>query len=232
MAGPDTSGGLAMFRRLDLGGLARLWLLDGRQYRSTQVCHPGALAPAADWCAEVEDPRRTMLGDAQEQWLLGGVVDDGMWDLVAQSTVMADTSVTLGGIRAINNDQWDGYPVARERVVAGLAASPRSLVLSGDIHAAMANEVRAGGAAIPELVAPSVTTRMDPAIALGLSLVLRRSRGIAAFRPDVHGYLLLTIESDQVTARLRSVDPQRPDDEATDVATWTVEAGRSFPRTD
>ena len=173
-----------------------------------------------------------MLGDAQEQWLLGGVVDDGMWDLVAQSTVMADTSVTLGGIRAINNDQWDGYPVARERVVAGLAASPRSLVLSGDIHAAMANEVRAGGAAIPELVAPSVTTRMDPAIALGLSLVLRRSRGIAAFRPDVHGYLLLTIESDQVIARLRSVDPQRPDDEATDVATWTVEAGRSFPRTD
>ena len=229
---PDASGSLVMHRRLDLGELCRLWLLDGRQYRSTQVCRPGSLPPAADWCADLEDPGRTMLGEAQERWLLEGVVDDGRWDIVAQPTVMADTSVTLGGTTAINNDQWDGYPVARRRVVAGMAANPRSLVLSGDIHAAAAAEVRAGGVAIPEFVAPSVTTRMDPTVALGLRLVLGASRGFSLFRPDIHGYLLVTIERDRVTARLRSVDAQRPGDEATDAATWTVHAGQSLPTID
>ena len=156
---PDEQGRLRIHRKIDIADMARLWLLDGRQYRSPQVCERSDVLPAFERCEEVDDESRTMLGADQERWLDEGVADDGRWDVFAQQTVMADLSLRLGGVTGINNDQWDGYAAARSRFLATASSNPRSVVLSGDIHAAMANVIRDSGSEVAEFVAPSVTTR-------------------------------------------------------------------------
>ena len=110
------------------------------------------------------DPSRTMLGAEQESWLareLGGSVRAGTkWQLLAQQVVMgslnlsADVAAFLAadasefvrrsaevGVAAsraglpFNLDAWDGYPAARDRLLAAAQqAGANLIVLSGDSH--------------------------------------------------------------------------------------------------
>ena len=67
--------------RLDWGRLARIHLLDDRQYRDVQACpkpgHGGSNTVALAKCPALADPARTLLGAEQERWLADG------WDLDA-----------------------------------------------------------------------------------------------------------------------------------------------------
>ena len=227
---PDPSGGTLIHRRIDVEGLARVWMLDGRQYRSDQACERLDLLPAHERCDVVDDPERTMLGTEQEAWLDAGLVDDGVWDLIGQQTVLTDMSISIGGVTGINNDQWDGYAAARERLVESASKTPRSLVLSGDIHAAMLNQV--GPLDEPrliELVAPSATTRMDRTLAAGLGLALLAHRNVRVFEPAVHGYLLLDMSSSQITVTLRNVDPNDSESSVSTVGRWLITPGSRVP---
>jgi alkaline phosphatase D len=225
-------------RMVDLG-TARLWLLDTRQYRSVQVCEALPDLPGIERCDEVDDPARTMLGSEQEQWLYEGInPDDGRWDIVAQQTVMADLSISLAGPVAINNDQWDGYPAARERLLAAFSGHERAMVLSGDLHAAMVNSVESdlvkvgtvdgsGTSALPEIVTPSVTTHMSSSIATGLSLALLGKRHISMFDPDLHGYVLLDVDPLGVVVRFRQADERSQQSTTVDGPVYEIPAGAS-----
>ncbi len=81
--------------------------LDGRQYRSDQVCD--STLDVGPPCAGWDDPTRTMLGTEQEAWLAGRFSSTtSRWNCVAQQTVMTDLRFAgTGGI--LNYDQWDGY---------------------------------------------------------------------------------------------------------------------------
>ena len=218
-----TEGGLLPIHRVIEFDRARIWLLDGRQYRSAQVCENLDELPGVDRCDAVDDEDRSMLGVEQEAWLAGGVADDGAWDVVAQGTVVADLAVSLGGLTGINNDQWDGYAAARRRLVRTLAQSPRSIALSGDIHAAMVNVIAGDdGETIPEFVTPGATSRMDRSLAAGLRLALGLRSTIRFFEPEVQGYVLLDIEPDQVVATLRTVDPLDSSSGAQTAGQWVV----------
>ena len=59
--GPDVRA----WRAFRFGDLATMPVLDTRQHRSKQPCGDGGKAN----CAEAEEPGRTMLGEAQENWL-------------------------------------------------------------------------------------------------------------------------------------------------------------------
>lgn len=227
---PDAQGGLRIHRQLVVPGLARIWLLDGRQHRDDQACDRLEELPAFDRCDAVEDPARTMLGLDQEAWLHGGFADDGSWDLVAQQTVMADMSLSLGGVTGINHDQWDGYVAARRRLLTAAVRNPRSVVLSGDLHAAMVNVVKDGELEIPELVAPSVTTRMSETLAAGLSLAMSLRSTVRAFEPDVHGYLLLDVAPGRIGATLRDVPTSSPDAVASTVGQWEITPSSRKPQ--
>jgi len=75
---------IAMYRRFDIGALARLCVLDTRQYRSPQPCGAG-------WaiCDEAGDPARTMLGSAQEDWLQRELrASRAPWNVLAQQVIM------------------------------------------------------------------------------------------------------------------------------------------------
>ncbi|NEE01013.1 alkaline phosphatase D family protein [Phytoactinopolyspora halotolerans] len=126
---------IQLYRRLHWGELATINLLDTRQYRSDQVSDPEADSPEA-W-----DPDRKMLGDAQMQWLLDDLATStARWNVLAQQVpFFEDPDVGL------ESDKWDGYRVARQRILDELASgrARNPLVLSGDIHANRAADIKA-----------------------------------------------------------------------------------------
>jgi alkaline phosphatase D len=132
---------LSITRTVNWGALARFWVLDSRQYRSDQSCDDGNdVVPCGNWA----DPSRTMLGAAQERWLVNGLATSrAAWQVLAQQVMMAPLDNKPGADRLLSMDQWSGYPVARDRLLGALArhATGRAVVLTGDIHANYANEL-------------------------------------------------------------------------------------------
>lgn len=138
------SQGLALYRSLQWGNLARLHLLDGRQYRDLQACRPegkastGTVDPKE--CAALHDPGRSFLGWEQERWLGRQLQADAdsashapQWSTLVQTTLFAARKHPSG---KQSTDSWDGYPEARQRLVRQISESrPRnSVLLGGDIH--------------------------------------------------------------------------------------------------
>lgn len=126
--GPD----YPIFRRVPLGRLATIHVLDTRQYRTNQTCGTGDVGPRCDLAF---DPRTTVLGATQERWLTKGLKGSRRWNVLANQVLMQQWRFTPGN-EVWNLDQWDGYPVARDRVFAAMSARGVSdnVVLTGDVH--------------------------------------------------------------------------------------------------
>jgi alkaline phosphatase D len=125
---------MALYRRFKFGDLLEISVLDTRQFRSPQPC-------AGKWlvCDGAEDPKATMLGDTQESWLFGGLQKSkARWNVIAQQVpIFQRLHHKDDGGRRINPDKWDGYGVARQRLMNFLFHKKISnpIVLSGDVHA-------------------------------------------------------------------------------------------------
>jgi alkaline phosphatase D len=132
---------LTITRSVRWGTLARFWVLDTRQYRSDQPCGDGnRMVPCGDWGS----PSHTMLGEAQERWLVDGLGSSGArWQVLAQQVMMAPFEPIPGQQYM---DAWSGYPGARDRLLRAIAerAANRTVVLTGDIHSNWVNELPAG----------------------------------------------------------------------------------------
>jgi alkaline phosphatase D len=157
---------MELFRRIAFGKLAEFFVLDTRQYRTDQPCGDGNKPP----CAEALDPRATLLGDKQQQWLLDGLArSGGRWNVLAQQVMMARVDRTAGEPVTHSMDQWPGYEMNRRRILKFLGerkiANP--LVLGGDIHSNWANNLVAdfddlGGRAVAsEFVGTSISSGGD-----------------------------------------------------------------------
>ncbi|MAT34332.1 MAG: alkaline phosphatase [Ponticaulis sp.] len=123
-------------------GPAQVNLLDTRQYRSDQPCGDGINVVSA--CEEAQNPARTMTGQVQEDWLLHQLSSsDAKYNVMAQQTWFAPYNYTdtPEGI-ARNMDQWDGYPVQRQRLIDAMAQDVSNpIILSGDWHCGSAMTV-------------------------------------------------------------------------------------------
>jgi alkaline phosphatase D len=121
-------------------GPAQVHLLDTRQYRSDQACGDGTLDTSQ--CEQLQDPTRTITGAAQEAWLLGKLgKSQARYNVLAQQTWFSPYRYNPRSEPAKKNvDQWDGYPLQRQRIIDALATVQNPVVLSGDWHcgAAMA----------------------------------------------------------------------------------------------
>ncbi|MFI6866416.1 alkaline phosphatase D family protein [Nocardia sp. NPDC050406] len=167
-----------LYRRLRFGTLAELSMLDLRSYRSQEV-HAGP-----GW-RQVDDPNRTITGQAQMDWLSSGLTSSPVaWKLIGNPVMIAPlvfpplepattTALTdlLGlpheGIMA-NPDQWDGYAADRSKLLHTIADNQVADVvfLTGDIHTSWAADLPLNAANYPagptagvEFVVPSVTSQ-------------------------------------------------------------------------
>ncbi|ODU20107.1 MAG: hypothetical protein ABS87_11890 [Sphingomonas sp. SCN 67-18] len=159
-----------------------------------------------------EDPARTVLGAAQEQWLYDGlrssVKRGARWQVLAQqinmgriamprsaldhipqgvsgsSSIRAEIRISEAGMPAML-DNWGGFPAARARLLSAAQSADADLVvLAGDSHNAWAFDLEQGGrAAGVEFGGTSVTS-------MGYDLTLRRDpealvRAIVAGSPEL-----------------------------------------------
>ena len=157
----------------EIGDLATLFRVEERlTARSRPLNFGTALGGRGDAAAALAafrdgpwlDPRRTLLGSAQETWLAGAMAQSvrsgRKWQLLAQQVVMGSLflSAELGEMLAqnpsedirrlaaaglaasragipFNLDAWDGYPAARDRLLrSAQAAGANLIVMSGDSH--------------------------------------------------------------------------------------------------
>jgi len=215
--------------RLDWGRLARLHLLDDRQYRDVQACpKPGRggsnTVPLKD-CATFLDPRRTLLGVDQEHWLASGWDTTRPWNLLVQQTLMARFSWSdpANGGGTYWTDGWDGYPFARKRLLESIVQRKLSgvVVLGGDVHSHYVADLKADD---DDANAPTIATEFCGTSITSLGLPQSRLDAALRFNPhirygrsDQRGYLRLTLTPQALRAQLRVVGNAL--DPASDIAT-------------
>jgi alkaline phosphatase D len=162
------SADLRIFRQFDFGRLARVHVLDTRQYRSDQ---PGGFP--SDFGLEAAGRANitgTLTGEQQESWLTEGLLGSpARWNVIAQQVMMSRIrfpNPTLVPPTLANLDQWDGYAPQRERLL-GLLATGRvanPVVLAGDIHSTWMSDLKvnfddpAGASVAVEFVATSISS--------------------------------------------------------------------------
>lgn len=213
-----------IYRGAKWGDLLTVALLDGRQYRSDQACGDATLSLEPP-CAEATDPSRTMLGDEQEDWLFETLTTStAHWKLVGNQVILAN--VALNGA-VLNYDMWDGYPVARERLLASLhtAGVQNLVVITGDIHLAAVAQLHSEGSPVGvEFVTTSISSggNIDPSF----SDLLKSFPDLIDAELSHRGYTFHTVTPEQWTAEYRIVtDVTLPDSEVTTYRSFIVEAG-------
>ncbi len=212
---PDPHQPDRVFRTVRLGGLADLFLIDTRSRRDQPVAGPA-----------MDDPNWSQLGSEQRDWLFNDL--DGSqaaWRILANSSVLSHTWAVgindelrphLRSLKLISADggpdpdQWDGYPAERDALLGHLEDRD-VVVLSGDIHVAMALQLerpnRPGDPLAAEFVTPSLTSQnLDDKAGWGY-----RTKSVDAERElmellpnlrfadmDSHGYMIVDVTRERV----------------------------------
>lgn len=228
--------------QLGWGRLARFYVLDTRQYRSWQACprpkrSGGSNTVDVESCMHITAPGRSMLGRAQERWLESALGESRAgWNVLAQTTRLAQFDQKPGPGRRAWTDAWDGYPAARtrlfEQVVSRKLQNP--VVIGGDVHSFNVSQLKqdfddpASPVIASEFVSTSITSqawaqeRMNRFLPDNPHILLGDSR--------YRGYTRVEITPQRWTADLRIMETvQRRDAACSTLATYVVEDGRPGP---
>jgi alkaline phosphatase D len=258
-SGADTR----IFRRFRYGDLMSLIMLDTRLYGRDRKPDAGD-APTAEAVSEaLQDPERRMLGPRQEGWLRRTLAADAdtIWQIIGEQVMLAPVRAPeLGPLLDLDRpsmlsreqldhyvalsegsppmvlDTWNGYPHAREAFLADLQAFARNpVVLSGDLHTSMANDVYPRGGEKPvtvEIMTPAVSSPgFDEYLPVREPLAL--SKATKAINPAVRymdtrhrGWVHLRVTRAACDAEWRLVDTVHSRDYTVEVdARFTVAAG-------
>ena len=240
--------GMHLYRSLQWGNLARLHLLDGRQYRDLQACRPeskastGTVNPAD--CPALQDPARSFLGWEQERWLARQLQADGRkaadatrWSTLVQTTLFAARNFSNG---RQSTDSWDGYPQARQRLVQQInEIRPRnSVLLGGDIHQNYVCAIAAQADRAPDTSNPVIASEFcGTSISSRSGTTQDKVDAIAAHNPQVlfarseeRGYSLIELTPKAMTTTLRAVtNPLQADSSIYTLARFVVEDRKPGP---
>lgn len=233
-------GSVRVYDSFQFGDLAEVYLLDGRQYRSSQACYGppdrgGAHAETAAGCPDLFDRNRTMLGTQQEAWLFNRFrSSSARWNVVAQDVLMATFSRRApGGEYVYWTDDWNGYPADRARLLehirqTGLA---NPVVLSGDAHTFWANDLRlTTNSTSPVLATEFLTSSVSasPPPANTFRPFLPENPAIRYFEDKWRGYACGDLTRDSLTVKYRALsDVRNPRATISTLKTFAVENGRA-----
>ncbi|HSO07371.1 MAG TPA: alkaline phosphatase D family protein [Pelomicrobium sp.] len=232
-----------IFRRFRYGDLMSLIMLDTRLYGRDRQPDVGEAVTRESVAAALADPERRLLGRRQERWLRRTLAadTDTTWQVIAQQVMLAPVlAPELGPLLDLERpsllpreqldhyvalsqgnppmvlDTWNGYPHAREALLADLQDFARNpVVLSGDLHTSMASNVHRHGAGEPvtvEIMPPAVSSPgFDEYLPLREPGALREatmSVNPAVRYMDTHhrGWVRLEVTSDACAAEWRLLD--------------------------
>lgn len=221
---------MPIYTHFPYSGLAEIYLLDGRQYRSPHACGLRLVEP----CREMGAPDRTMLGAEQERWLNDSLAaSDARWNVLAQQTVFAAMDQQPGPGVGYWSDGWSGYPSARRRLVDSLRETgvDNPVILSGDLHAWLVNDIhRDPGSNDSEVIATEVVTTSissrGPA-QQSLDNWQSENSNIRFAHSEHRGFTRLTLTEEHLDIDLMAVDDaSRADSETHALGSWRVLDGR------
>nr|WP_108022002.1 alkaline phosphatase [Melghirimyces profundicolus] len=196
--GPD----LKLYRRLTFGNLVQFHVLDTRQYRDDQANGDGFKAPNE----ESLDPNRTLLGKEQEAWLFDGLRNSpARWNVLAQQIFFAELDIQTGPGKLLNMDAWDGYAASRNRLLElfGEGSVSNPVVITGDVHASWANDLKAdfdnpeSPIVGSEFVGTSITSGGNGSDIRAETPVLLEENPHIRFFNDYRGYVRCTLTPDR-----------------------------------
>ena len=211
-----------LYMHSTFGQLARVYVLDDRQYRSHQPCarpgRGGSTVVKTD-CTDRLSPALTLLGAEQERWLNGALEKSGArWNIIAQQTLMAQNVRAPASDPGYWTDGWDGYPKGRERLLGFIRDRNISnpLVLGGDVHTGIVADLKMNfddpksPVIATEFVGTSITSQGPGP---KLSEAARQTNPHLKFHNGMQrGYTAFDVTPTQCTARMRVVssvtDPQ------------------------
>ena len=232
-----------IFRRFRYGDLLSLIMLDTRLYGRDRQPDAGDSATTESVTAALQDPERRILGHRQEGWLRRTLATDAdtTWQVIGQQVMLApvrapelgplldrerpsmlpreqlDHYVALSkGSPPLVLDTWNGYPHARENLLRDLQELARNpVVLSGDLHTSMANNVFAHDGEKPvtvEIMPPAVSSpgfdeylplREPDALIAATQAVNPAVRYMDTRR---RGWVYLTVTSEECAAEWHLID--------------------------
>lgn len=225
---PPTGPDLPIYRTLQWGRLASLFVLDTRQYRADQPCDDDL----GSGCEARTDPARSMLGADQKAWLNDGLRGSAAtWNVLANQTILSPTPLQFAGVEAFNLDQWDGYAAERDEVVSWLAdpAVANPVVITGDIHAAAVADLHgpsAGPVVASELVGPPVSSSFPTDLVDTAEAAISALTDVRYFDAENHGYVRCQLTADEFRADYRFVTDVTDADSGIETAgRWRIRAG-------
>jgi alkaline phosphatase D len=225
---------LTIMRTADWGSLARFHLLDGRQYRTDEACGGSSReVPCENWA----DPKRTMLGDAQEKWLSDGLAKSkSHWQVLANQVMMAPFDTAPGPRTRLALDTWSGYPVARDRLLHSIErhAPNRTVVLTGDFHSSWVNELHSAfdrpdrPVVAAEFVGTSISSGGDGSDrGAGVSPATMSENPHMKWQNSRRGYVTCRVDGDTWSTEYKTVNYiSRPGAPLETPTKWRVEHGR------
>lgn len=215
MARPEGAD-MRLHQRFGWGDLAHFSVLDLRQYRDAQACEPpGPPAGAVidlDTCPGALDDQRSLMGAAQEAWFRLGFGRGGAtWNVVAQPLMLAALDQLPGPARGVYNDNWGGYPAARQRVMDLIIERGIENVISlgGDLHGFWVSDIteapfdptsRKVGAEFGSTSLTSPSFLYETFMAL-----LPENPQVKLFEDRMRGYVICDLTHDRWQADLRTV---------------------------
>ena len=219
-----------VWRRVPVGGLVDLFLIDTRTRRDEPVAGPA-----------MRERTRSALGAEQRAWLFSAMTaSKARWRLLANPSVMGQTwhpdlpEAVREGLRKVkliaddmqgpDYDQWDGYPAERDAFLHHITRHHMDnvVVLSGDVHVSLALELHhnpfdsTDHTLAVEFVTPSLTSQnLDDK--MGWPRRAAESQAVeeqaVEFLPhwewvdlDSHGYVVIDVTPERVTAEWWHLD--------------------------
>lgn len=223
---------LQLYRDFRFGSLAHFAVLDTRQYRTDQPCGDGDKAP----CEGVYDPKATMLGPQQEEWLKATLSGSkATWNVLANQVMMGKVDRKAGDGETHPMDQWAGYEAARVRMMRYFAENQRinPVVITGDIHTNWVADLKEDWrnpnkpAVATEFVGTSITSGGDG------SDMTERAKAYLPENPSIkffnaqRGYVYCNVTPQKWTSHYRIVDKvSQPGAPLQTRATFFVEPGK------
>ena len=223
---------LQLYRPFTYGSLASISMLDTRQYRTDQPCGDNVQLE----CPETRDPRATMLGAAQEKWLMNRLDrSNASWNFLAQQIPMARLDRFAGPERRFSMDKWDGYEHSRARLLNFLGDRKPSnpVTLAGDVHNNWVNDIRLDvddprtPVIATEFVGTSITSTGDGSDMSPLMKAMVSENECVRFANNHRGYVRFDLKPTELRADFRVVEyVTKPGAPIKTRASFLVEDGR------
>jgi alkaline phosphatase D len=227
---------MRLYERYRFGDLVELHVIDDRQYRAHNACQAEHIASRMITdCAERLDPSRTMLGAEQEAWFADGMKRaSARWNLIVQQTLMAELDRgKQGGEHTFWADGWDGYPMARRKLLDAVAASPvrDTVVVGGDVHSFWAADLKRDYA---QAASPTVASEFVGGSITSAGPSDKRIQEMLPYNPHIqyaksgiYGYGTVIFEPGQAAASVRAVQSiKKMDTPIATAARFVAEAGK------